>query len=215
MGTARFGPVSLAGLAAADPARARDAARDILSEEPFAGRDFPRPFQGFLRRLGELFVDPVRRFLSDVGDALPDAGSPPWIALALGVVVLAAVVASRLIADRGRERPRRLAGHADERGTDPADLERRADEAERQGRLAEALRLRFRAGLIRLDSAGAVEFRPGLTNRAVSRALRSPRFDSLAGHFDEVVYGGRSATAGDVGEARSGWPAVLEEARAR
>ena len=35
----------------------------------------------------------------------------------------------------------------------------------------------------------------------------------VAGHFDEVAYGGRPATQADVSTARSGWPAVVETAR--
>jgi hypothetical protein len=204
----------MAGLAAvADPTRAREAARDILSEEPFTSRHLPRPFAGILRRLGELVVDPVQRFLSRLGDSLPEVGSPPWLVLAAAVLVVAVVVALRLLRDRGRERPDRRAGRGPESGTDPAQLEALAEEAERRGQLAEALRLRFRAGLVRLDRMGALELRPGLTNRAVARALRSARFDGLAVDFDEVVYGGRTATPDDVGEARAEWPAVLAAAR--
>jgi hypothetical protein len=206
--------VTIAGLAAvADPARAREAARDILSGEPFTARHLPRPFAGLLRRLGELVVDPVQRFLSRLGDSLPEAGSPPWLVLAAAVMVVAAVVALRLLRDRGRDRPGRRAGPGPEDGTDPAQLEARADEAERRGQLAEALRLRFRAGLLRLDRMGALELRPGLTNSAVARVLRSSRFDGLAVDFDEVVYGGRTATPDDVGEARTEWPVVLAGAR--
>ncbi len=200
-----------------DPAQARDAARDILSDEPFTGRPLPRPFAGVLHWLGQEIVDPVQRFLARLRDGLPDVGSPPWFLLAAAVVVLAVVVALRLVRDRGRERPGRRGGLGFEADAeaDPAELEARADEAERRGQLAEALRLRFRAGLVRLDRMGALELRPGLTNRAVSRALRSSHFDGLAVDFDEVVYGGRPATPDDVGEARAGWPRVLQEARPR
>ena len=203
-----------AGLAAvADPARVREAARDILSREPFTARHLPRPFAGLLRRLEELVVDPVQRLLARLGNGLPDVGSPLWLLLAGVVLVMAAVVASRLVRGRGRERPDRRAGAGPESGTDPAHLEALAEEAERRGRLDEALRLRFRAGLVRLDRMGALELRPGVTNRAVARVLRSARFDGLAVDFDEVVYGGRAATSEDVGEARAEWPAVLAGAR--
>ncbi|MGH8993955.1 MAG: DUF4129 domain-containing protein [Acidimicrobiia bacterium] len=206
--------MTLAGLAvAADPARAREAARDILSEDPFTVRQLPRPFAGVLRWLGDVIVEPVQRFFARIGDLLPEPASPPWVLLAGAVVVLAVVVTLRLLRDRGRERPGGRRGHGLDDLTDPAELESRAEEAERQGRLEEALRLRFRAGLIRLDRMGALELRPGLTNRAVRRALRSARFDGLAVDFDEVVYGGRSATPDDVGAARSQWPRVLDEAR--
>ena len=47
----------------------------------------------------------------------------------------------------------------------------------------------------------------------MSRTLRSPRFDELAGQFDEVAYGGRSATESDVATARSAWPTIVETAR--
>jgi uncharacterized protein DUF4129 len=217
----RFLVVTLAGLSAAaervDPARAREVARDILSGEPFTGRHLPRPFAGVLHWLGREIVDPVQRLLARLRDGLPEAGSPPWFLLAGAVVVLAVVVALRLLRDRGRERPGRRGGPGfdPDAETDPGELEARAEEAERRGQLAEALRLRFRAGLVRLDRMGALELRPGLTNRAVSAALHSSHFDGLAVDFDEVVYGGRPATPDDVGEARAGWPRVLQEARPR
>ena len=206
--------MTFAGLAAvADPARAREAARDILAGEPFTPRHLPRPFAGLLRRLGELIVDPVQRFLTRIGDGLPEPGSPPWLLLAAAVMAVAVTVALRLLRDRGRERPGHRAGRGPEDDADPARLEAQAEEAERRGQLAEALRLRFRAGLLRLDRMGALELRPGVTNRAVARVLRSARFDGLASDFDEVVYGGRTATTDDVGQARGEWPAVLAGAR--
>lgn len=200
--------------AAVDPDIARRAAEQILADRRFHPAKPFRPFAGFFRRVGELVVDPVLRFFRAIGDALPTVGSPAWVVLALVVVTVAAVLTLRLSARRGRQPfpggPRRRAG--DER-LDPDELERRAEDAERRGDLDAALRLRFRAGLGRLADAGALRLRPGLTNAAVSRALRSPGFDELALHFDEVAYGGRPATGADVAAARSGWPAVIDAAR--
>lgn len=206
--------MSVVWLGAVDPDAARRVAQEILADPRYHPRRPPRPFAGFFRRLGELLVDPVIRFFRSIGDLLPSVGSPPWIALAAAVVIIAVVVVLRLSTRRGRQRFTAGRGSApDDDGLDPDELERRAEEAERRGDLDTALRLRFRAGLGRLDDAGVVRLRPGLTNAAVSRALRSRDFDALAGDFDEVAYGGRPATATDVRTARSTWPAVVETAR--
>jgi hypothetical protein len=206
--------VSPGQLGAVDAGAARQVAKAILSDPRYHSHRGPRPFAGFFRRVGELAVDPVLRLLRAIGDALPRTGSPLWIGLAAVVVAGAVVFAVRLSAGRGRQRfadlGRHGAGHGD---LHPDELERRADEAERRGDLDTALRLRFRAGLIRLADAGAVRLRPGLTNAAVGRTLRSARFDELAGDFDEVAYGGRPASEADLTVARSGWPAVVDEAR--
>jgi hypothetical protein len=199
--------------AAVDPDAARRVARDILADRRFHPRQGPRPFAGFFRRVGELVVDPILRFFAAIGDHLPSVGSLPWLALAALVVAAAAVLTIRLSAARGRQRFPGGRGVAAGDGLDPDQLERRADEAERRGDLEAALRLRFRAGLGRLADTGVVRLRPGLTNAAVSRTLRSPRFDELAGNFDEVAYGGRPATESDVIAARNGWPVVVETAR--
>jgi len=206
--------VSTGWLGAVDPDAARRTARDILTDPRFHPRRAPRPFAGFFRRLGELVVDPIIRFFRRIGDLLPSVGSLPWLALAVAVVIVALVITVKLSSGRGRQRFAAAGrGLHDEDGLDPEELERRAEEAERRGDLDAALRLRFRAGLVRLDDAGVVRLRPGLTNAAVSRALRSPRFDELAGDFDEVAYGGLPATTAQVATARTAWPALLETAR--
>ncbi|HEV7861121.1 MAG TPA: DUF4129 domain-containing protein [Acidimicrobiia bacterium] len=204
----------VAVLGAVDPDSARRVARDILTDRRFHPDQGPRPFAGFFRRVGELVVDPVLRFFSRIGDLLPSVGSPLWLVFAAVVVIVAAVLTTRLSASRGRQRfPGGRRAPVGDDGLDPDELERRAEEAELRGELDAALRLRFRAGLGRLDGAGVVRVRPGLTNAALSRALRSPRFDELAGDFDEVAYGGRAATAADLASARSHWPAVVDTPR--
>ena len=94
---------------------------------------------------------------------------------------------------------------------DPAALEREADEAERAGDLERAVRLRFRAGLLRLGDRGAIEYRPSLTTSEVHARLGSETFDHLAETFNEVAYGGHPAEPPDVAAARTGWPRVVDE----
>ncbi len=73
------------------------------------------------------------------------------------------------------------------------------------------MRLRFRAGLLRLGDKGAIRYRPSVTTGEVRRTLSSTTFDDLAGTFEAVTYGGRTAAQPDVDDARRAWPRVLEE----
>jgi hypothetical protein len=139
-----------------------------------------------------------------------------WLLLAGIVVLVAALLTSRAIRRRGAAVERlRGAGIGPGGGLDPDALEREADEAEREGDLEHAVRLRFRAGLLRLDRADAIEFRPSITTTEVSGALRSAAFDELALTFEEVAYGGRAAAPPDVDAARREWPALLAKVSGR
>jgi hypothetical protein len=194
-----------------NPAQAREEARHILSERRFHGTNVPRPFHGFFSWLTRHLHFLARGFdwLSlKIGGQLP-----LWTIIAVLVLVVAAFV-TRQLARRRIEVEARTAGRrARGRGDDPAELERLADEAERRGDLEVALRLRFRAGLLRLGRARVLPLRPSLRTREARRALRSSRFDRLARDFDEVVYGRRSPSAADVETARTEWPRVVAEAR--
>jgi hypothetical protein len=86
-----------------------------------------------------------------------------------------------------------------------AALERAAEAAERAGDLRGALRLRFQAGLLRLDRARLIDLRPSLTTSEIARQVVNPAFGTLARRFDEVVYGGRNPGPEDIASARRGW----------
>ena len=98
---------------------------------------------------------------------------------------------------------------------DPAALEREAQAAEGAGELELALRLRFRAGVLRLQRARVVPPSGILTSRELSRRLGSREFDLAAGVFDEVVYGRRPAQPVDVATTREAWQHVLRAVQAR
>lgn len=187
-------------------------ARRILEDRRFHPTPVPRPFRGLFRTLGR-WLRPVSGPIGRAWSALFDQA---WTAGLVGaaVVLAAAVVSLRVIhghssaaVDRTR-RHRQPGGHGD-----PDALERQADGAEREGDLELALRLRFRAGLARLDRAGVVADRPALTPGGVARAVPSAQVRALATAFEEVVYGRRPATTDDVAAARDGWVRVLDEAR--
>lgn len=97
------------------------------------------------------------------------------------------------------------------RSSGPDELDRLAGEAEAAGDYSRAYRYRFRAGLLRLDAAGAVRLDPSRTTGQLRRDLARARFDGLASRFDEIVYGDERADATDASHARADWPRLLAE----
>lgn len=186
-------------------------ARDILQEERFHGGETPGPFRDFVDWLRDLAP---RNALDWLDDLLPGGRSAVWVMLGVLLVVVGYLLARFFLNRRiaiSEAAAQALAPAAD----DPKALERRAAEAEAAGDLEAALRLRFRAGLLRLDGRGAIEFRPSISTHEVRRALRSSDFDDIAATFDDVVYGGREPHTEDVAQARERWPQVVSSARGR
>jgi hypothetical protein len=197
-----------------DAGTARGEADEILSDRRFRGSETPRPLRGLLDWIGDR--------LRVVGDAfdwlakrLPGSDSTAAVLLATLVLLAAAFVSARIVARRSRRTVEERHRADIRRRVNPSDLERAADEAERNGELEKALRLRFRAGLLRLEQANVIEFHEAMTSGEVARLLRSREFDRIAYTFDEVVYGRRPPESPDLRAAREGWPRVLQEAGAR
>jgi len=196
-----------------DPDAARREAQHILSDGRFKSSSTPRPLRGPLKwiadRLNDVF-GPIGRFLERVPAVVW------WIfvaALVAFIVWMVVRVRRRRVTAPPASAARR--GPAGNRAEDADALEREADEAERSGDLERAVRLRFRAGLLRLGDRGVIRYRPSVMTGEVRRTLRSERFDGLAGTFEAVTYGGRTAEHPDVDAARREWPHVLEESGRR
>lgn len=192
---------------------AREHAREVLSRSEYRRHEPPRPLRGMLEWLGDM-LQPIERPFIDVWDWV-NADPARYLPVAAAVVLVAIAVTIAL----GRRRSAfggfdRDSRHRIER-EDPDALERLADERERSGDLDQAVRLRFRAGLLRLDLLGALSYRPSLTVGAATRAVHAPSLAGLASSFDEIAYGGRAASADDIAAARTGWPRVLQEAVVR
>lgn len=189
------------------PAENRDEARAVLSERRFHGAGLPRPLAGPLEWLGDR-IEPVVDWINDRGARLPGGPVVLWMLLAAGVLLIAATVTSTTIRRRtlALDRARAAALPATE---DPRALEREADSAERDGDWERAVRLRFRAGLLRLDRRNVIVYRPSLTTGEVARAIDSPAFVEVGDRFDAIAYGGRPAEREDAEHARRGWAEVL------
>jgi len=186
---------------------ARAGAREIVAQRRFRGTRVQGPFRGLLDRIGR-WLEPLGDLVPRLDRALPGGRPVVWGLLALAVLGLGWLLGGRTIRRRAALAAA-SGGAAGGRRESPAELERRAEEAQRRGDHEAALRLRFRAGLLRLDARGTIDYRPSLQTYEVAAALRSAEFDRLALGFDEVVYGERPASADDVEAARRDWEAVL------
>jgi len=202
--------------------QARHEARHILSQPPFSASTHRSGLDAFFHDLGHWLSDvagPVWRFLDHhllhpVGNEFSSVFGSWWpVPLGAVMVVVAAVVGFRLARTRARVGVTRAGRGAMTRDEDPGELESAADQAEQAGDFELAVRLRFRAGLARLERSGLITGRRTHTSSQLAAALRSPTFDTLAGQLDHIVYAGLPATADHVGAARSGWPRIPVEAR--
>jgi hypothetical protein len=194
-----------------DASASREQAREILQERRFRGSEVPRPFAGLLRWIGDR-LQPVVDFFDDLAGRIPGGRGGFYSILGALVLLLAALLARVSIRRRAAAAGRAAHARAPRR-EDPAVLEREADRAAAVGEWETAVRLRFRAGLLRLDARELIEYRPSLTTGEVSDAIFSPAFDRIGANFDEIAYGGRPAAEADEAASREGWQRVLTEAR--
>jgi len=207
-----------AGIATPTAGAAREQARDVLAQRRFQRTKIPSPLRDVRERIGAGLRWLGRPFASAfnwLAERVPIPSPVLWALLAGGVLAAAAVLARRAGAQRGDDRVRDGAGGADEARMSASRLRQEAERAERRGALEEALRLRFRAGLVELDDRQLIELRPALTNRELLGAVPSPTLAALVDGFEAVAYGGRPADADDLRNARDGWPRVPEEASRR
>jgi len=185
--------------------QAREEAQSILAEPRFRETELPRPLHGVLEWLGDR-LEPIADAVERV---LPGGDNVAWLLLAALALTAALLFGLRLTRARSPGARRYDGGGDVDAPPDAASLEREATEAERAGDLERALRLRFRAGVLRLAERQELENPASATSGALTRRLRSERFAEAALAFDEVVYGRRAPTEDDVRLAREGWQAVL------
>lgn len=194
-------------------AATRRLAQQILAEGRFHKASVPRPLHSVLREIGrglELPLNALDKLVHKLGGGVPGGSAVVWGALALAVML-----ASAAVSVRGTRRALHESAPADGGEQDPtplsaSELEREAAAAERAGRYAEAVRYRFRAGLLRLADREILSDAPSALNRDVVQALHSPAFARLAARFDEIAYGGGAAVKEDVQLSRDVWTSILK-----
>jgi len=186
-----------------DPNQARQQASTILAQDRFR-TDVDAVGRSWLQRL-----------LSRLDVWLPNLSDwRIWLAAFAIVVAIQAIYWRRLVRNRALGIGQATtSGGAAPSGASPADLDRAATKAEAAGDFSSAVRLRFRAALIRLEARGVIEQERTQTAGALRRSMRSPTVDRLATTFERVAYGGRPAGWAEATEARLGWDQVLAGTR--
>ena len=159
--------------------------------------------------LGER-LQPIVDFFDELAESIPGGGPVLYGVLAGLVIVAAAGLARRSIQRRAAAAARARRAEEAERD-DPRELEHAADRADAAGEWEQAVRLRFRAGLLRLDANDVLVYRPSLTTGEVAAAVSLPSFHRVGSDFDAIAYGGREAHEQDARASREGWQRVLEQ----
>ncbi len=140
-----------------------------------------------------------------------------WVIVVVLSLIVIALIAhigySLMSAIRGTPHRKRASTKPRQRVIDPAELEREADQAGGRGDHIGAIRLLFRASLLRLQQTEKRKFRPGFTNRDLLRRYRSsPLVDPLR-RFVETIdakwYGEEPCLEGDYVACREGHQQLL------
>jgi hypothetical protein len=187
-----------------EAAGAQRQASEILGAQRFSPTPVPDPVGSVLRKLGHA--------LGRLSAGAPGGPAVFWGAVAAVVLALTLLGVRRSMR---RLDPALQAGTGADyaTGDTPQSLERDASAAEARGAFGDAVRLRFRAGLLSLSARKAIDYRPSLLTADVSRTLRSPEFDALAATFERIAYGGAPGAEADAAAARAGWTALLRSER--
>ena len=181
----------------------------LLSQERFAGAS-----TGLLERWLERIGSWIANRLTQLSGGSGTARRANILALA-AVLALVAVVTALATRRRAAVLHRRatLDRLIEDTGDDPVEIERAATAAAERGDYTRSVRLRFIAGILRLDQQGVIHYTKGLTTGAIAEVVDDPRFDSLQDDFDRVVYGDEPADLGMEQRSESIWRRLLQEAR--
>ena len=205
-------------------ASASQQAHQILSRAPYTTKQAatPHPLAGVLHAIGrglDIVFGPALRWIDHaiihpIGSGASHilGGWAPFVGIA-AAVALGALSALVLVRRRSRIAARGSGPQSATAVANPDDLEAEADDLAAKGAFAAAVRLRFEAGLLRLERAGLIANQRTSTDAELAIRIGSPTFDGLALRHEAVAYAGEVADEDDVLQARTGWQRVPDEAR--
>ncbi|MFO0948300.1 MAG: hypothetical protein U1D30_20660 [Planctomycetota bacterium] len=175
----------------ADPDTVRRVARDVLSGPDYdldpnigSGETFLSIFLDYL----EMVLRPILRWFDALFDISPFLGYSAMIALVLTALFLLGHIGYTLwVLLQKKSQLRSFSSNGVKKGTDPEQLERLAALAVEDEDFISAVRLLFKASLLRIEAAEKREFRAGLTNRELLRRFRNTPMQAPLRHFVDVI----------------------------
>jgi hypothetical protein len=202
-------------LAQITPEEAQEKARKILEEDRFRGDGgpppgrAPQPFKAPLSWLGDQLrkvFEPLGRLFARIGNGGPIG----WILLVGLIGVLVVIIAkwwARRTVNSKKDSTKKV-----KLSKRIAELEQAAKDAAEAGRYAEAIRLRFQAGLLRLEDDGRVTKVERKPNADVVAAVPAQSLRPLANLHDRLAYSEDDASKDDLDRAVVAIDSVIAEA---
>ncbi len=170
---------------APDAQTIRRTARDIVNRSEFQIRPVysNRAIWDFIERI----FGPIIRFFAGLWDISPILA---WVVI-IALILLGALLVLHIVYTFQKAIARRaeIGGllNGDVRKNDPAELERQAEDAAIGQQYVTAVRLLFRAALLRIAQREKRELRPGTTNREYLRRYGRSTFADSLRKFVEVI----------------------------
>lgn len=200
------------------PEQIRDMAHTILSRPEYQLNEQHADYTPLMERIMDFIRDllaPISRGLDSLIEASPVIGYTVVVLMILLVVLLIYHIMYTLMNTlRGPRRASKTAPEI-EIVSDPADWETRAKEAAARGDIIGAIRFLFRAGVLRIEIARARNFRRGVTNheilRAVSESALADPVGTLVRTIDYKWYGGADCTGEDFVECSGAYNSIRNQ----
>lgn len=200
------------------PEQIRELAHTIISRPEYRLDEKRVDYTPLLRRI----LDAIEEFFAPITDGLnsliaasPVIGYTVVVLLIMLVVVLIYHIMYTLVATlRGPKRAKRPSEEI-EIIIDPGDWETRAKEAAARGDMIGAIRYLFRAGVLRIEIARERNFRRGVTNheilRAVSESALAGPVEMLVRTIDYKWYGGADCSPADLEQCSEAYETIRSQ----
>ncbi len=200
---------------------AKNAVKKILNGPQFHPPQPPRPFAGilnFFSRYIHKYLSPIIHWISNsIYGPLNRSLNGYMYPSILVVVAFFVIIIAAIIIHRRPSTGKKLfkASDAELPDVDPETLDALAEKAHFNQDYKLSIRLRFKAGLTRLEKQGLIINQQSQTLLQLSGEIPSNTFSALANDLTLIVYGNEPATESLSNFSKLNWPNVLVEVNAR